>query len=384
MTTTRANREKFLLLTGATGLVGQYLLRDLLLAGQPVAVLVRGKGKKSADRRIEDILGHWERELGRSLPAPVVLAGDVSSDDLGLSPADRAWIKGHCRGVLHNAASLTFIGKSRDDEPWKSNFTGTANVLEFCRATGLRELHYMSTAYVCGKRTGTIYESELAVGQQFRNDYEECKLEAERLVRQADWLDRLTVYRPAVITGDSRTGYTATYHGVYSYIQFIWLVVQLLTRDPDGRLYYPLRLTITGGERRNLVPVDWVAGVTSHIVRHPQLHGRTYHLTPLRPATAGELHEAFAEYFRFYGTSFAGPTPLRAEEMNEYEKMFYSYVARYEEYLTTEPEFDSRNTQAAAPHLPCPHLDAACLHRLIDFAVHDRFGKRRAADRKIA
>ena len=58
-----------------------------------------------------------------------------------------------------------------------------------------------------------MLETELDVGQTPGNDYEHSKIEAERLVRAADWLDPPTIYRPSIIVGDSRTGYTATFHG---------------------------------------------------------------------------------------------------------------------------------------------------------------------------
>ena len=364
------------LLTGATGLVGQYLMRDLLLEGQSVAVLIRRQGKQTAAQRLERILGYWDRELGRPLPRPVLLEGDMSNEGLALSAVDRAWVVRHCRSVLHNAASLTFVGKDRNEEPWLSNFTGTANILEFCRVSGLREFHYMSTAYVCGKRQ-LVREDELDVGQAFRNDYEHCKFEAEKLVRAATCLASLTVYRPAVITGDSRTGYTATYHGFYSYIQFIWLMIRLMTPDADGRVHYPMRFNLSGDEQRNLVPVDWVSAASTQIFLNPAHHGRTYHLAPVKPVTVSELHDYLAQCFKFYGPVFIGAHTLNPDEMNDYEKMFYSYVARYEEYWSREPVFDSTNTQAVVPHLPCPAIDAQAMRRLIDFAVHDRFGKRR-------
>ncbi len=68
--------------------------------------------------------------------------------------------------VVHSAASLKF----HDDgcgEPWLSNIEGTRNVLSLCEVAGVRKLHYVSTAYVCGLREGTIYESELDCGQGF-------------------------------------------------------------------------------------------------------------------------------------------------------------------------------------------------------------------------
>ena len=240
--------SSYLLLTGATGLVGQYLLRDLLLKGSSVAVLIRSRGSESPQDRLEQLLGHWETEFGTELPRPMCLEGDITRADLGLNVQARRWAGKHCTALLHNAASLTFSGKDRSSDPWLSNLTGTANILQFCRHAGVRRLHYMSTAYVCGNRPGTILESELEHACGFRNDYENAKYEAEQLVRSASFLDSLTVYRPAVIVGDSRTGYTTTYHNLYAYFQFAWMLRQFADLQEDGRWYIALRLNLTGDE----------------------------------------------------------------------------------------------------------------------------------------
>jgi len=364
------------LLTGATGLVGQYLLRDLLSRGVPVAILVRPREDESVAERVNALLAQCEAQLGRPLPRPECLEGDITAAGLGLDGAARKWLRDRRPRVLHSAASLTFFGKDRARDPWLSNLTGTANVLELCRETGLRRLHYISTAYVCGRRRGVIGEAELDCGQEFRNDYEHCKFEAERLVRSADFLDCLTVYRPAVVIGDAVTGYTSTYHGLYSYLYFAWMLSQYADREPDGRWHAPVRLNLTGDECRNLVPVDWVSAVTVHLFTHPETHGRTYHLTPVEPVTARVIEEATANRLRYYGPQFVGPEGLEGQPRNDLEKTFYEYVARYEPYWSEEPVFDSTNTRTAAPHLPCPRIDAEVLGRLIDFAVADQWGKR--------
>jgi nucleoside-diphosphate-sugar epimerase len=370
--------SKYLLLTGATGLVGQYLLRDLLLEGTAVAVLIRSQNPVRAEDRLEQVMSHWETKLHRKLPRPVCLEGDITLADLGLSAETRRWVTNHCAGILHNAASLTFFGKDRNHDPWLSNLTGTTNILEFCRQTGVRHLHYMSTAYVCGKRPGTVFESELEHEYGFRNDYENCKFDAESMVRSARFLDSLTVYRPATIVGDSRTGYTTTYHGLYSYFQFAWILRQYANLQDDGRWFVPLRLNVTGEEGRNLVAVDWVSAVATHLVLNPKFHGQTYHLTPLEPVTAREIEEAMSSHFGYYGPTFVGPDGLAERDRNEVERKFYEYVDRYAPYWTKEPVFDCTNTRLAAPHLPCPRIDTPCLHRLMDFAIHDRWGKRRS------
>src|SRR5262249_16995136 len=156
-------------------------------------------------------------QLGEPLPRPVCLEGDVTEPGLGLSDAAERWVAGHCDRLVHSAASLAFFGAEKAREPWLSNYSGTINVARFCRRSGIGEFHDISTAYVCGTRQGLIYEADLDLGQSFRNDYEQCKCAAESWLRQESGLESLTVYRPAVITGDSRTGYTTTYQGVYRF-----------------------------------------------------------------------------------------------------------------------------------------------------------------------
>jgi nucleoside-diphosphate-sugar epimerase len=366
---------KRVLLTGATGLVGQYLVRDLLQAGTGLVVVIRPQGRESGRQRLARILAHWEGELGQPLARPVCLEGDLTREGLGLNEEARNWVAQNCGSVLHNAASLTFVGADRAGEPWLSNFTGTRNVLEFCKAAGLREFHDVSTAYVCGQRADLIREQELDCGQEFRNDYEHSKCEAEKLVRSAPFLDRVTVYRPAIIVGDSRTGYTATYHGLYTYLQFVWLFRQHLKLQPGGSMYQAMRINLTGDEPRNLVPVDWVSAVITRIFLKPELHGRTYHLGPQRCVTAREIEDVVSDYFNYSGPTFAGPDALEQGELNTLERMFYAYVSRYQPYWAEEPRFDCTNTLAAAPDLPCPTIDRECMHRLIDFAMRDNWGR---------
>lgn len=367
-----------LLLTGATGLLGRYLLRDLLNAGVPLAVLVRPDKHHAAHERLDRLLAHLEWTFGQPLPRPVCLAGDVTRPGLGLSGADRGWAARHCARVLHDAASLAFHGTGEHAEPWRTNAAGTANLLRFSRDVGLREWHYVSTAYVCGDRPDVVSESDAPLGPAFRNDYERSKGEAERLLRSADWLDARTVYRPAIVVGDSRTGYTSTYHGPYRYFHFVWLLRQAARLDAAGRWTLPLRLTLTGDERRNFVPVDWAAAAVTAIVRDPRLHGRTYHLAPAEPLTTRALERSLADYFGFTGPSFVGPDGLRDDDRNELERVFYDAVGQYEPYWSREPWFDCSNVRSALPQLPCPVLDAPLLRRLLDFAIGARWGKRPA------
>lgn len=364
------------LLTGATGLLGRYLIKDLLQADIPVAVIVRPTRRASARHRMEAAMQYWEEQLGKSLPRPVVLKGDISEPDLGLDPRSLRWVSENCDTMLHNAASLTFHSTGPEAEPWRSNVEGTRHVLDLCRETGIQHFHHVSTAYVCGLRTGRILESELDVGQTPSNDYERSKIQAEQMVRSADFLKSLTVFRPAIIIGDAVNGYTTTYHGFYAPLSLITTLVSMEPRNETGHIYSSGRFRLEGFETKNLVPVDWVSAVTAHVVSHSEHHGKTYHLTPRVPITMRLFADVLEQATGWYGVNFLGPN-AQMENMTEQEQMFHDLISIYNSYWRDDPMFDSTNTQAVAPHLPCPHVDRSLLLMMSEWAKSVNFGSPR-------
>lgn len=369
--------SRYTLLTGATGLVGRYLVRDLLLRGHRLAIVVRSNRKETARERIEAILQMWESQLGRVLPRPVCLEGDVGRPGLGMQAADREFVAQNCDRLIHNAAVLTFYGKDRTDDPWRTNLDGTRNTLDACRELGVRDLHYVSTAYVCGTREGVIREDELDCGQRFRNDYEHSKFLAEQTVRQADFLDQLTVYRPTVIAGDSQSGYTNTYHGLYMYLRLMSSLVWNQQPDPDGRRFTPVHLNMTGKEKRNIVPVDWVSAVFCRLFETPEAHGGVYHFAPKEPLTPREIIEAGYKYFNSYGVEFLGARANELGSAGDIDNLYRENRGVYEPYEATDPTFDTANTDKFTEDLPCPKIDEAMLHRFWKYGEQDRWGKRR-------
>jgi thioester reductase-like protein len=153
------SHDSYILLTGATGLLGRSLLRDLAAAGRRVAVIVRGSKTAGAAERVDELLDDWREVAGVDVPCPVVLEGELSAAGLGLTAEQRSWIAGNVREAIHSAASLSFQRRESDGEPYTSNVTGTRHMLSLCRDTGIRRLHHVSSAYVCGLRQGRILES---------------------------------------------------------------------------------------------------------------------------------------------------------------------------------------------------------------------------------
>lgn len=358
-------------LTGSTGLLGQYLLRDLLLTDNQVTVLVRDSRKARAADRIGQIIAFWSDRLHRKLPSPTVLIGHLGDVGLNISRADRRWIGQNCRSVIHAAANLTFHENS-DGEPWRTNVRGTQYLLALCQEVGLADIHHVSTAFICGRRTGAIAEDELDKDQSFHNAYEESKFQAEQLIRRFPGV-KATIYRPAIIVGDTDTGYTSTFTGLYRFLEVGVRLAALNSAGDSSSL--PLRLTLTGDEPWNLVPVDWVSRAIVEITGKPHCHGRTFHLVSRSPVATRLIRDIGAEILKIAGVEFAGPDGV--ENASRLEQVFLEGIQEYWPYLGGTPEFSDLNTWEALPDLPPPTVDRPFLERLIRFAAVNRWGRKR-------
>lgn len=384
-------------MTGPTGLLGEYLLRDLTLLGVKVCVVARGQRDATAADRIERIVDFWERQLGRLLPRPVVFEGDITQTHFGLIEQELNWIAENCASLLNNAASLTFESGREDGEPWRSNLGGVLHAIALCRETGIQKVHHVSTAYVAGLRTGLILESELDVGQSFANEYEASKCAAEIAMRDAGF-QSLTVFRPAIIVGDSTTGYTSTYHGFYAPLKAMHalLSLQKLTEKMTGDSSehagkVPIRamldaLGLQGDETKNFVPVEWVSQCMASVVSREEHHGQTYHLTPRNRVTSMQAAKAIQASLEkhVYGTKNS-PNQTGSRSVPELGEngdspwvalgnAFASQVSVYKEYWRDDPEYSDATTRAVLPDLPCPDLNFPVLQKMCDFAIESGFG----------
>src|SRR5436190_16340991 len=222
------------LVTGFPGFIGRRLVRRLVNDGARVVTLVEAR---MADKA---------REIA---PEGVeVVTGDITERHLGLDDATWERLTGEVTHVFHLAAVYDLAVPAEIAQ--RVNVDGTGNVLELCVACErLERLNYVSTAYVAGWRSGVVYEHELSLGQSFKNHYESTKFQAEVWVR--DEMDRVptTIYRPAIVVGDSKTGETQKFDGPY----FMLRVVSVAERRgmpiaQFGRAEAPF----------NVVPVDFV------------------------------------------------------------------------------------------------------------------------------
>ena len=369
-------------LTGATGLVGRFVLAELLRNGNYVATLVRDRASASARLRIEESIEPFESDT--SLIRPRVIAFDLTRPGLGISDADRRWLQGKRLGVIHSAASIRFQGTGPDAEPYLSNVRGTENLLNFLRDCDVECFHYVSTAYVTS-RSGdptTAHlprrEVEVARGASGGNDYESSKIQSERMILDCSWLKSKTILRPSIIVGDSQTYYSSTFHGFYAALQIANQVVKLPGSSQLGGGYFRKQLGLSERDTKNFVTVDWVARAIVRIALNPKLHGRIYHLTNPQTVSCADVQAAIEEALQPQISRDAaqyGSSPLDPQaSQSSMPGSFREQLAVYETYFNCDPAFDCSNTLAVLPDLPCPRVSVELLVSLARFALQANFG----------
>jgi dephospho-CoA kinase len=214
-----------------------------------------------------------------------VVVGDVCDMDLGLSSAEYQALTADLT-TIHHLAGIYYTGVD-DKTARRVNVTGTRGVVELARDCGrIRRLVHWSTAQVSGKRRGVVMEDELDEGQGFHNAYEETKYDAERIVREAMRQLPVTILRPSVIVGDSRTGEIDKFDGPY------YLMVLIATNALQVHLPLPGR----GSAPLHVAPIDFVIDAAYALSVDPRAAGCTVHLTDPNPLAARRLYELVAEH----------------------------------------------------------------------------------------
>jgi thioester reductase-like protein len=287
--------EETIFLTGFPGFIATRLLRRLARDGARFLLLVQPTFTERAHAELKNIA----EESGRSPSDFTLLPGDITKPNLGMSSADLATARSKST-ILFHLAAIYDLTVTRE-LGLLVNLEGTRNVNEFTRSLSqLRRYHYVSTCYVAGKRTGRILEKELRHEAGFRNHYEETKYLAELEVEKLKTELPVTIHRPAVVCGDSRTGVTAKYDGIYYLIRYLLKWPSVLSTFNIGNSEVAL----------NLVPVDFVVEAMATLAQDPLAVGKTIQLADPAPLTTRELFNEIARCVAGRESRFTIPASL--------------------------------------------------------------------------
>ncbi|MCX5001260.1 SDR family oxidoreductase [Streptomyces sp. NBC_00638] len=332
------------LVTGASGFVGAEVTARLTAAGHTVLALLHRNG---------DLVRNNGRRLTPGPGTLTRLTGDITRPGLALTDADRR-LAATADRIVHCAAVTDFgLPQDRYD---RINVEGTRNILALAMA-GRTPLVHISTAYVSGERDGTVREDELDLGQRPGNGYEKSKLAGETLVRKAaaDGLP-VTVVRPTVVTGATRTGRVRDLKTIYPVLR---VLTRGLVRTVPG--HYDAVL--------DLVPVDRVADlVTEAATRFQDAEGHTLHAVG-HELTLRDMSDVLAEYPSFHVPRFVPPSAFSAAALPDRERPYYDrVVSLYATYFRRRVHFDDTHA-AAFSRRPAPSGGRPYLRRLLDHCL---------------
>jgi thioester reductase-like protein len=273
--------------TGSTGYLGSYLVAGLLTEHRDsLNLLVRAKTEQEARERLWTSLQlHFEfPEFLEYVNTRVrIFRGDLTCEHFGLSEEEYHRLADTTESLIHCAASLN---RKSEKQCLNVNLRGTLEVIQLARRAqnrhGLRRYSHVSTVAVAGKRQNEIVTEDAAIDWS-RSDYDpyaRTKKFCEHMANQLLHDVPRTIFRPAIILGDSRRGETSQ----FDMVQAFHLLAQMpvLPLRPDDRI--------------DIVPANYVgrAVVTIHQKDEPS-HG-IYHLSSgTGSQTYRELTDALAK-----------------------------------------------------------------------------------------
>ncbi|MDB9524608.1 thioester reductase domain-containing protein [Oscillatoria sp. CS-180] len=350
-----------ILLTGATGFLGAFLLEALLRQTQAeIVCLVRAETESGGWQRLINTLksyGIWQEDFRSRI---TVQPGDLAKPDLGLSAQAFQTLAESVDVIYHNGAWVHHVS------PYSllrtTNVLGTQQVIRLACQHHPKPLHFTSTLSVLppmppGDQVKMQEDDPLDRYPVPTGGYNRTKWVAEQLVTQAS--DRtlpVTIYRPGPISGHSQTG-------AFNANDFLYRLMQgyiQLGSAPQGAM--PL----------DILPVDYVSRAIVHLSQQPQSLGKVFHLIHPEPASSDGLFAACrtagypiqrVSYEQWHGQ-------LRAIAQGQTNHPLYPLVSLFssrndEEVVQAsddkphEVPFDCQNAQSGLAEAPfsCPALD---------------------------
>lgn len=263
-------------ITGATGFLGKYLVRELSQKCESVFVLTRNSNFK----------GHSD------LANVHLVTGDIIKLDVMERGEMYDRIINECDIVIHAAALYNL--SAGHAESYMHNVCGTQNMINFTKKIkNLKAFYYISTIAVGDDQSILLEEGKLPDRKKFNDYYSETKYFAEKLVRESSTNLPVRIIRPGIIIGDSQTGKMEKVDGPYYFIEAM---------KQYSKLLKPLRLlplSYIPTTKIPMIPVDHCAKFISLLIERDlgTTELKTYHIIsdeiPTVKEFLNDLNEAF-------------------------------------------------------------------------------------------
>ena len=263
--------------TGATGFIGKRLVARLLARkGAVVHFLIR----RESESKVKALRETWGVGAARAIP----VFGDLTDKKLGVSADTIKSLKGTIDHFYHLAAVYDLAAD--EQQQVAVNIDGTRNTVELAKAIDCGHFHHVSSIAAAGLYEGVFREDMFDEAENIDHPYFKTKHESEKIVRQECKLP-WSVYRPAMVVGDSTTGEMDKIDGPYYFFKLIQRMRQLLPPWMPS-------IGLEGG-RINIVPVDFVVDALDAISHKSGIVQKCFHLVDPVGYRVGDVLDIFSK-----------------------------------------------------------------------------------------
>ena len=364
---------KTAIITGANGFIGSHVVSGLLAQGWSVHAL----GRSSDSGRWEDRVLSAIREVGGGVDSGSSLSChevDLSVPELKLDALFQA-TSSVPEATLFHLAGDTRFRPSNPELQRRVNVQAPLKLVSALQGRIARVIH-VSTAYVAGKRTQLVRESELDCGQDFWNSYEKSKFDAELALTALcrEQTIPLVIVRPSIIINDRRSGRASTFTHLNAMVEVVSRIQEYYGILDGQVVSKTIRLLADPQASPNLAPVDSIVPPLLRIAESPLAPGKVFHLCHPRPQPNQEVMSLICEAFQVrdrLALEFVGDIP---KAMSHTEEMIFRSLKVYAPYLNNPCEFDLSNSRSIVRDYDSffTPLDVPYLRKVIEFQRQHR------------
>ncbi|MDT4291637.1 amino acid adenylation domain-containing protein [Methylomonas sp. MO1] len=276
------DQSQAVMLTGATGFLGAFLLVELLeQTDANVYCLVRAEDEMQATARLQTQLRRYELYDLVEWSRVIAVCGDLAVEKLGLTGERYREISANTDAIFHNGALVNFVQPYCSLKP--ANVLGSVEVLRMAATERPKAIHYVSTLSVFSgeprSSAGFAEADEPLLNKSLTGGYAQSKWVAEAIMRSAGsrgfFVD---VYRPATVAGDRRNG--------------VWNTDDFLCRILKGCVQ--MGLAPDSVAKLEMATVDDISRAIVALAKADCAENRIFHLNHPKPPTANALLDWFA------------------------------------------------------------------------------------------
>lgn len=340
---------KTILLFGAAGFLGQYLLWGLLNQGHRVIAIIRYHASWSLTNRLEIIKNNNQavnssfHVLDSQYQGQLkLLIGDLCNSQFGLTDIEYASLLKENIQAIWNASALLKYEFKYFEEVMKTNVESLPKLLKLCNHYKDCQYIHISSAFILGNtQTAVDLVQEKFYLHPNISNYSNCYCLSKRMAENLIYQHHLTygtrylILRPSVIVGDSKTGFTSSNTGLYEFLMAIYV---LQKRKPGAYI----NIYCASNAHLNLVPVDLCAHYCLSLAQHSKATNKIYNIVDPNPKTFAHVilsHNNFLD-IKIIPKPF---TELKAGNLNNLDGHFLKMTRMNHAFTRSDHRFSVKN-----------------------------------------